>query len=98
MADTLPPRITPVLFAADMRRKNTMVFRINDDFAVSGTADNLNYRGTIDGKWVLFQYDKKRNRLAYTFDERVEKGEHTLRLVVRDDRGNEGVFEKKFLR
>ena len=98
MADTLPPRITPVLFAADMRRKNTMVFRINDDFAVSGTAENLHYRGTIDGKWVLFQYDKKRNRLAYTFDERVEKGEHTLRLVVRDDRGNEGVFEKKFLR
>lgn len=98
MADTVAPKITPVIFAADMRRKNTIEFRIIDNFAVSGTADNMRYRGTIDGQWVLFEYDKKRNRLTYVFDDRVGKGEHTLRLTVKDDRGNEGVFQGNFLR
>jgi hypothetical protein len=98
MADTIPPRITPVVFAADMRRKNTMAFRILDNFAISGTADNVTYRGTIDGQWVLFEFDKKRNRLTYAFDERVGKGQHTVRITAKDDRGNVGVFEGKFLR
>ncbi|MBC7774578.1 MAG: M23 family metallopeptidase, partial [Phycisphaerae bacterium] len=98
MADTIPPRITPVVFAADMRRKNTMAFRILDNFAITGTAENFTYRGTIDGQWALFEFDKKRNRLTYAFDNRVGKGEHTLRITARDDRANEGVFEGKFLR
>lgn len=98
MADTIAPRISPVIFSADMRKKNSMAFRILDNFAVAGTADNLHYRGTIDGRWVLFEYDKKRNRLTYEFDERIGKGEHTVRITCRDDRGNEGVFEKKFIR
>ncbi len=98
MADTIPPRITPVVFAADMRRKNTMAFRILDNFAVTGTANNFTYRGTIDGQWVLFEFDKKRNRLTYEFDDRVSKGEHKLRITAKDDRGNEGVFEGKFMR
>ncbi len=98
MADTIPPRISPVVFAADMRRKNTMTFRILDNFAIAGTADNFTYRGTIDGQWVLFEFDKKRNRITYKFDERVGKGKHSVRITARDDRGNEGVFEGKFLR
>lgn len=98
MADTIPPRITPVIFSADMRRKNTMAFKIMDNFAIAGTADNLSYRGTIDGKWVLFVYDKKRNRLSYEFDETVGKGNHKVRITAKDDRGNEGVFEGTFTR
>jgi len=98
MADTIPPRITPVVFAADMRKKTTMAFRVLDNFAVTGTANNFTYRGTIDGQWVLFEFDKKRNRLTYEFDQRVGKGEHRVRITAKDDRGNEGVFEGKFLK
>lgn len=98
MADTVAPQITPVVFTTDMRRKNTMSFRLLDNFAVTGNADNLTYRGTVDGQWVLFEFDKKRNRLTYEFDDRVGKGEHTLRITAKDDRGNEGVFERKFLK
>ena len=98
MADTLAPRISPVIFSADMRRKSSISFRLLDNFAVAGTADNLTYRGTIDGKWVLFEWDKKRNRITYTFDEHVGKGQHTIRVTAKDDRGNEGVFEGKFMR
>jgi hypothetical protein len=98
MADTVAPTITPVVFGLDMRKKVSMAFRISDNFAISGTADGMRYRGTVDGKWILFEYDKKRARLTYDFDEHVGPGEHLLRLSVKDDRGNERVLERKFLR
>jgi hypothetical protein len=98
MADTVAPTITPVVFAPDMRKKVSMAFRISDNFAVSGTADGMRYRGTVDGSWILLEYDKKRGRLTYDFDEHVGAGEHLLKLSVVDDRGNERVFERKFVR
>jgi hypothetical protein len=98
MADTVAPSITAVIFAADMRKKSSMAFRISDNFAISGTADGMRYRGTVDGKWILFEYDKKRARLTHDFDDHTVPGEHTLRLSVVDDRGNERIFERKFLR
>ncbi len=98
MIDTTPPAIIPVVFDKDMRRKSTMSFRIRDNFAVGGQANGLSFRGTVDGQWILFVYDRKRDRLTYTFDEHVGPGEHQLRLVVQDDRGNTGVFERPFIR
>lgn len=98
MVDTTPPTIKPVVFAVDMRRKNTMSFRLNDNFRTDARAKGLRYRGTVDGKWVLFEYDRKRARLTHRFDGRIASGEHTLRLVVTDDRGNEAVYERNFIR
>ncbi len=98
MADTTAPTITPVVFSADMRRKSTMSFRLRDNFRIDGRADKLRYQGTVDGKWILFEYDSKRVRLTHRFDGRIGPGQHTLRLVVTDDRGNEGVFERNFVR
>jgi hypothetical protein len=98
MVDSDPPVITPVVFDNNMRGKSTMAFRVRDNFAVNGRAAHITYRGTVDGQWVLFECDRKRNRLTYTFDGRIGAGEHLLRLVARDDRGNEAVFERKFVR
>jgi hypothetical protein len=98
MVDTTPPTIKPVVFKVDMRRNKTMSFRLSDDFGTDARADNLRYRGTVDGKWVLFEYDRKSARLTHRFDGRIAAGEHTLRLVVTDDRGNEAVYERNFIR
>ncbi len=98
MADTDAPSIIPVVFSDDMRKKSSMAFRIRDNFAISGMADGLSYRGTVDGQWVLFEFDPKRERLTYTFDGHVGPGKHQLRLVVKDDRGNEAFFEGAFLK
>ena len=98
MADTLAPRITAVSFSPDMRRKSSISFRLSDNFATTGLAKDIQYRGTIDGQWVLFEYDKKRSRITYTFDENLGKGPHKVRITAVDDRGNEGVFEGKFTR
>ncbi|MEQ1746990.1 MAG: M23 family metallopeptidase, partial [Saprospiraceae bacterium] len=98
MVDTTPPVIKPVVFAPGMRKKNVISFVVTDNFDTDGNAKGLRYRGTVDGKWVLFEYDRKRARLTHTFDGRIARGAHTLRLVVTDDRGNEEVFEQEFVR
>ena len=98
MIDTTPPSIKPVVFNKDMRRNSTMAFKISDNMAVNGLADKLYYRGTIDGHWVLFEFDQKRARLTHTFESTLPKGEHEIHLEVRDDRDNLAVFNKKFLR
>lgn len=98
MLDTIAPTITPLSFSVDMRRKSTIAFRLRDNFRVGGSARSLRYTGTIDGKWTLFEFDAKSARLTHTFDGRIGKGEHQLKLVVTDDRGNESVFERNFIR
>lgn len=42
--NTQPPRISPVVYSADMRRKNTLSFRIRDNFSTGGSADDMSYR------------------------------------------------------
>ncbi|MFZ4476009.1 MAG: M23 family metallopeptidase [Saprospiraceae bacterium] len=98
MIDTTPPQVTPVVFNKDMRRNSTMAFKITDNMAVNGLAYGLYFRGTIDGKWVLFQYDKKRSRITHVFESWLEKGTHTLQLEVKDDRDNVVLYTQKFLR
>ena len=62
-------------------------------------ADNLSgikkYKGTIDGKWVLFEYDAKRNLLIYTIKDNgnIKKGKHILKLEVIDERKNKSQEE-----
>lgn len=98
MVDTVPPSISAVVFKPDLRKKTEMAFRVSDNFGTGGDAKGLSFRGEVDGKWVLFEHDKKRARLTHTFDGRIGPGKHKLRLTVRDDRGNERVFEGTFLR
>lgn len=96
--DTVAPSIRPVVFAENMRSKSLMSFALTDNFSVGGTARSLRYRATVDGQWVLFEYDRKSGRLVHYFDERIPPGEHILRLTVTDDRDNTAVFERKFVR
>jgi hypothetical protein len=98
MVDNTPPTISPVIFDADMSKKSAISFRITDNVDVTDKADALNWKGMIDGKWVLFEYDKKRNRLTHWFDAQLQPGLHTLSLEVVDDRGNRSVFERSFKR
>ena len=64
--------------------------------------DNLSgidsYRGTVDGKWVLMEYDAKNDKLSYFFDRKVSAGDHTFKLVVKDEVGNKTVYEADFIR
>lgn len=98
LVDTEAPTITARSFQYDMSNRGYMSFSMKDNFKTSGRAKSLKYRATVDGKWILMEHDGKRNRLSHTFDGRIGRGKHLLKLVVTDDRNNEAVFEQEFIR
>ncbi len=57
------------------------------------------YSGTIDGKWVLMEYDYKLNRLTHFLSEaHIEKGKkHNLKVVATDKQGNKSDFSVDFV-
>jgi hypothetical protein len=90
--DTIPPEI--ILYTKLQNRNLSEIsLRIDDDF--SGIDS---YRGTIDGKWVLFTYDKKRKQIEHHLDSTViQQGKkHELILVVKDKKGNKSTFTRHF--
>lgn len=96
--DTVKPVITPVNFKPDMKKINVVRFKIRDNFGTNTPADDLQFSGTIDGKWVLFEYDSKSRTLSHSFEKALEAGKHELELTVTDDRGNASTWKKAFLR
>jgi hypothetical protein len=98
MLDQIPPEVTPISFKYDMSRSNRMSFVIKDNLATGGSAQGLRYRATIDGKWILMEYDYKKDLLVHRFDGYINSGKHQLRLEVTDDRNNTQVFERTFVK
>lgn len=99
MRDTTAPTVKPMNFDAKGKTDTVFTSMKSIQFKIG---DNLSgvetYRGTIDGKWVLFEYEPKKDRLMYTFDEHVSKGRHELVMVVTDAVGNQSTFKRKFTR
>jgi len=54
------------------------------------------YRAEIDGKWVLMDYDYKRNLLRFDIEKSLTKGKHTFTLKVIDNVGNEKNYKAEF--
>jgi hypothetical protein len=94
MLDTTPPTLLPVNIRPSMADKDSLVFRVGDD--LSGVDE---WVGRLDGKWILFEWDHKKQRLTHVFD-RVSNtpGLHALVLEVRDERGNSRMFKYSFQR
>ena len=91
-ADTIPPKIIGINLENAVKNRLFRI-RITDDASGIST-----WRGTIDGKWVLFEFDGKTSQIKYRFDDRrLTKGkEHLLVLHVKDACGNESSLERSF--
>lgn len=93
--DTIAPKITQMIFNGKKALKdaNTLRFKITDNLSGIETI-----RGTIDGKWVLFEYDPKNNLISYTFDKtRIQyKKNHSINLEVTDYKGNASTYKANF--
>ena len=82
-ADTVAPKITPI-GSTSWRKQGRIVLRIAD-----GQTGIRDYRGTIDGRWVLFQYSSKNARLTCDLKaEGIGPGHHHVEIKVTDMRGN----------
>jgi hypothetical protein len=96
--DKTAPLITPISFSNNMKGYNKMVFKIKDDLPTGGKASGVKVKATVDGQWILLVHDGKKDKYIHEFDGRIQPGEHTLKIVATDNRGNTEVLERTFVR
>ncbi|ANW96321.1 hypothetical protein AXE80_08540 [Wenyingzhuangia fucanilytica] len=59
--------------------------------------DIKNYYATIDGKWILMEYQPKKDRLFFDLsDLKATQQQHTFKLKVQDVLGNSKTYEASF--
>lgn len=88
--DTKAPVITP-LNQETWIKNQRFSFRLSDNLSGIST-----YWGEINGQFILFEMNN-RSVITYRFDKnRLERGNHTLKLTVTDGCGNTSVYEHPF--
>lgn len=89
-ADQVAPAIKPTNIQPKGKVKGRYInFEIKD--ALSGIRS---YRGSLDGRFILMDYDAKNDWLTYVFDENTPSGRHLLQLEVTDKKGNKNIWKK----
>ncbi|WP_347374791.1 M23 family metallopeptidase [Aequorivita sp. Q41] len=94
--DTDAPIIKPINFSEGkwISNQNFLYLKITDD--LSGISS---YRATINEKFILMEYDYKKDVLVYNFNDNVNlESENNFKLIVTDNVGNSATFEAKFFR
>ncbi|PKA84311.1 peptidase M23-like protein [Ulvibacter sp. MAR_2010_11] len=95
-SDTVAPSIKPLNFEDGkwISKNDTLELKIEDDS--SGIS---NYRATINGKFILLEYNYKKDVVTYNFtDNVIIESENKLKLIVTDNVGNSATFEATFFR
>lgn len=94
--DLNPPTIKPVNFQDGkwLSKYRYLTVKIADD--LSGIS---NYRATVNGEWILMEYDYKKGTLTHDFNDNVIKDtKNNLKIIVTDNVGNSSTFEATFFR
>jgi len=93
--DTIAPSLKAlnIFDGKHFKQAETFGFKVKDDFSAV-----WDYRGTIDGQWALFYYEKKQDYIYYTLDpQRIEKGKkHHLEFEAWDATGNTVKYRANF--
>jgi murein DD-endopeptidase MepM/ murein hydrolase activator NlpD len=96
--DNIAPNVKPSFKVSDI---SNVDFRKAKMIGLT-VSDNLSgikkYRATIDDKWVLCEYEMKKNLLFYEFDKSVKQGKHTFKIEVSDEKNNTTTWTCGFLR
>lgn len=94
--DSIAPTIKPINFSNKkwLSKYRYLKVKISDD--LSGISK---FRATVNGKWILMEYDYKTNMLTHDFnDNAVTDTENDLKIIVTDNVGNSSTFEATFFR
>ncbi len=89
MADSIQPQIKAVNFTKGGSVHGLKRLQVEIQDELSGISS---YRGTLNGQWILMDYDSKNKLLTYDFDERLKKGKNKLVVKVVDNCGNTNIF------
>lgn len=55
------------------------------------------YRATLDGEWILMEYDLKKKQIVYQFkDKKLVGTKHDLKIIVEDQVGNTNTLDATF--
>ncbi len=93
--DTEPPVIRAINIFPNkkVKKQSSILIKISDN--LSGIKL---YRGTLNGKWILMDYDEKNRLLTYSFDEHMKPGKNLFVLMVADAVGNSSLYKATLIR
>ncbi len=94
--DTIAPKVYSKNFKENQWLTNYryLSLRISDD--LSGIDS---YTATLNGEWILMEYEPKTNTITYNFDDKIlDKSQCNLKVVVTDNVGNSTTLETNFYR
>jgi len=67
---------------------------ISDDLSGIDT-----YSATLNGEWILMEYEPKTKTLTYNFDDKIlDHKQCELKVIVKDNVGNTTKYEVSFFR
>ena len=97
--DTTPPKIYPINFKKGQWLTNFRYLKLH----VSDSQSELSgFKATLDGKWILTEYEYKDNMLTFDFEdnilEEMPQAKHILKVIATDHVGNNTIFETEFFR
>lgn len=94
--DTIPPTINPRNFKGKQWLSNYSYLSLKIDDDLSGI---YSYRATLNGEWILMEYEPKKKTITYNFDDIIlDKTQCDLKVIVTDNVGNTTTFEQTFFR
>ena len=94
--DINSPKVSPINFQDGkwLSKFRYLTLKITDDLSGIG-----NFRATINGKWILMEYEYKNNTLTFDFNDNVVTDtKNELKVIVTDNVGNSTTFEATFFR
>ncbi len=94
--DSVVPLIKSLSFKKGdwISNKNEIKFKILDK-----ETGIKKYRGSINGKWVLFEYEYKKDEISYSFDQYyIKKSRNEVEIYVEDMVGNINILKTSFYR
>ena len=94
--DNEKPEIKAINFKNESWISNHRYLKVKISDKISGIK---NYRATLNGRWILMEYDTKTQLLTYDFkDSKITETKNNLKIIVTDNVGNSSTFETIFYR
>ena len=86
--------IAPVITALNIKNQKSVASQKSIKLKIEDELSGIsNYKPTLNGAWILMEYDVKNDLLTYYFDEHLLKGKNEFKLEVWDAKNNYSVYE-----